>query len=101
VHVNAELNDAIAFEVPTYAAAKALLARLRPTRRAEIEDVERAWTVVVELRPDCDDLAVLLRDVESWLEVSGLGAIRFLLDGRDYVLDACESVWVVAVPERR
>jgi hypothetical protein len=100
VHGNADLNDAIAFEVPTYAAAKGLLTRLRPTWRAEVEDVERAWTVVAELRPDRNDLAVLLRDVESWLGVSGLGAIRFHLDGRHYVLDACESVWVVAVPER-
>lgn len=90
--------DEVAFEVPTYVGATGLRARLEPTWRGRIEDLGHAWSVVTRLRPDHDDLCVLLRDVQSWLDVSALGAVRFRLDGRDYVLQAIDPAAQVVVP---
>ena len=44
--------------------------------------------VAVGLRLGEGDLAALLGAAERWLVGSGLGALRFRLDGRAYVLDA-------------
>jgi hypothetical protein len=90
-----ELIDVVCIEVPTFAMAKALLARLRPVWCGQIDDLGHAWAVLAEFRGDARDLAVLLRVVESWLELSGLGALRFRLDGRDYLLEAADPVEAV------
>jgi hypothetical protein len=89
-----ELIDVLSFEVPTFACAKELLARLRPTWLGQIDDLGDAWSVVVEFRPEGRDLAVLLRVARSWLDGSGLGAVRMRLDGRDYLLEAADPVAV-------
>ena len=45
--------------------------------------------VSVFLRPDGDgELAPLLRRVENWVAYRSLGAIRYWLDDRDYILEA-------------
>jgi len=44
--------------------------------------------VGVLLTPDELDLARLLREVQTWLDRSGLLALRFEVDGRAYVLEA-------------
>jgi hypothetical protein len=49
--------------------------------------------VVAELRDCGDDLALLLREVEAWVEQESLLAIRFLVDGRTYVLEAGKADW--------
>ena len=85
-------DDVVALEVPTFAFAKELLGRLRPTWWGQIDDLGHGWAVLVEFRSDGRDLAILMRVVRSWLDASGLGAIRFQLDGRSYVLEAVEPV---------
>jgi hypothetical protein len=54
---------------------------------------------VAELGREPDDLAVLLREVEAWVEEESLAAIRFELDGRAYVLEAGEPDWTAVSPE--
>jgi hypothetical protein len=93
-----ELSDTVAVEVPTYIEACVLLARLERSRPGRIDDLGRAWAVVVELSTRNDDLAILLRDVQRWLESSALGAVRVSLDGREYVLEASDPVAQVVLP---
>jgi hypothetical protein len=90
-----ELIDVACFEVPTFAAAKGLLVRLRPSWCGQIDDLGYAWAVVAEFRSDARDLAMLLRVVREWLDVSGLGALRFSLDGRDYLLESTDPARAV------
>jgi hypothetical protein len=54
---------------------------------------DEASVVVAELRNCSDDLALLLREVEAWVEQESLLAIRFIIDGRTYVLEAGEADW--------
>jgi hypothetical protein len=49
--------------------------------------------VTTELRQGPTDLAVLLREVEAWIEEESLCAIRYLLDGQIYVLEAGGPDW--------
>ena len=95
---NPDLIDVVSLEVPTFAFAKELLGRLRPTWWGQIDDLGQGWAVVAEFRADGRDLAVLMRVVRGWLDASGLGAIRFQLDGRSYVLEAAEPVASIAAP---
>jgi len=52
--------------------------------------------VAVGLRLGEGDLAALLGAVERWVVDSGLGAIRFRVDGRAYVLSATTGFGLVA-----
>jgi hypothetical protein len=49
--------------------------------------------VTARLRSRSTDLAVLLRDVEAWVEEESLCAIRYEVDGREYVIQAGEADW--------
>jgi hypothetical protein len=80
------LNDIVLFEVPARGGATRLLAELSSSRLAWVERGDDVSVVGVLLAPDDDDLARLLRTVESWAERSGLPALRFEVDGRTYVL---------------
>ena len=46
----------------------------------------------VELRPEGDELAVLLRAAKQWLDEYAVGAIRFHLDRRAYVLESGTAI---------
>jgi hypothetical protein len=96
--MHVELSDSLSIEVPTYVEASVLLARLERRWAGRIDDLGNAWAVVVELRPRRGDLAVLLRDVQRWLEGSALGAVRLSLDGREYVLEAADPAAHVVLP---
>lgn len=82
------LQDIVLFELPTRVAAEKLLEFVTPTRLSWLETGDGLSVVGVFLYVDESDLAVLLRDVQDWLEHSTLAAIRFELDGRTYVLEA-------------
>jgi hypothetical protein len=84
----ASLQDIVLFELPTRVAAEKLLQFVTPTRLSWLETGDGLSVVGVFLYADGSDLAVLLRDVQDWLEHSSLAAIRFELDGRTYVLEA-------------
>ena len=91
-----ELARAVHFEIADLAAAvrlTRLLARGRVVSLRERGDVN---PVSAALRAERDDLAVLLRSVEAWIEEESLCAIRFEVDGRDYILHAGEADWRLA-----
>lgn len=88
-----ELAGAVHFEIADLAAAvrlTRLLARGRVVSLRERRDVN---LVSAALRNEHDDLAVLLRAVEAWVEEESLCAIRFEVDGREYVLQSGEADW--------
>ena len=88
----------VLFEVSDVAASARLAERLAD-RWNVILSAERSDVMVllVELQPTTDDMALLLRDVEAWLEEESLYALRYELDGRGYVLEAGELDWSLDV----
>jgi len=88
----------VLFEVSDVAASARLAERLAD-RWNVILSAERSDVMVllVELQPTTDDMALLSRDVEAWLEEESLCALRYELDGRGYVLEAGELDWSVDV----
>jgi hypothetical protein len=91
---------AIRFEIPGAASSARLLRRL--ARRANVMLLAGNGpcnAIVAELGDEPDDLALLLREVEAWVEEESLAAIRFELDGRTYVLEAGETDWTAVPPQ--
>jgi len=95
------VSDTIRFEVVELATAVRLAQRLGRSRSVIlIAESEYVKSVVAEVRRKATDLADLLRDVEDWVRDESLGAIRYELDGRAFVLDAGDCDWSVSmVPE--
>ena len=88
VHADALLSDTILFELPEWPDAANLCRRLRARRPASLEEDDGMWFVSASLQPTPDDLATLLREVETWLAERRLDELWFLLDGRSYLLKA-------------
>jgi hypothetical protein len=95
------VSDTIRFEVVELATAVRLAQRLGRNRSVIlVAESEYVKSVVAEVHPGPADLAELLHDAEDWVRDESLGAIRYELDGRAYVLDGGESDWsVTTVPE--
>jgi hypothetical protein len=95
------VSDTIRFEVVELATAVRLAQRLGRNRSVIlVAESEYVKSVVAEVNPGAADLAELLHDAEDWVRDESLGAIRYELDGRAYVLDGGESDWsVTTVPE--
>jgi hypothetical protein len=86
-------SETVVFELFGQAAADRLCERLRPRWFVGAYESDDLVLVAAELRPEEDDLAVLLRAVKLWAEDSGIPALRFHLDGREYVLGSGASTW--------
>jgi hypothetical protein len=84
--------DQVHFEVDDYEAAERLTVRLGQTRTAGLLGGE-PYVVAAAFSADPSDLAVLLREVESWVEEESLYAIRYLLDNEIYVIAAGGVDW--------
>ena len=95
------VSDTARFEVVELATAVRLAQRLGRSRSVIlVAESEYVKSVVAQIHRKRDDLAQLLRDVEGWVRDESLGAIRYELDGRAYVLDAGGSDWsVTTVPD--
>ena len=95
-------TDQIHFEVMDYGAAVRLTRRVGRTRPAGLL-CDESCVVAAVLDAEPNDLAVLLREVEAWIEEESLGGIRFLLDNRIYVLAApvadSSTFWRVPIEE--
>jgi hypothetical protein len=89
-----ELSDVVLIEIPDPGLSALLAERLADRWRVNVDAARPEVVAVrVELRPVEQDLAVLMRDVACWAEQEALGALRFELDGRGYVLEAGEVDW--------
>lgn len=90
------LNELIFFEIPGYDRAARLCEVIGADRLAWVQNGDEIRRVAALIQTDAGDLAVLLRVVERWVAEEGLGAIRFELDGRTYVLESGHPVWSTA-----
>jgi hypothetical protein len=79
-------SEIIYFEIGDRLAAQQLCTRLGSTRLAWVEAGEVSLLVGVVLSSDAEDLAVLLRDVETWLGETAIGPIPVEIDGCAYLL---------------
>jgi hypothetical protein len=87
-------HDQVHFEVADFAAAVRLTRRLGRAWLVSLMHEEQEVNVVTAaVLSEPSDLAALLREVEAWVEEESLCAIRYLLDGRMYVLEAGEADW--------
>jgi hypothetical protein len=84
--------EQVCFELLDFSAATRLVRRLGAERSAALL-FDEPYVVVASFQPEASDLAKLLRDVEAWVAEESLRAIRYMLDGRIYVLEAGEPDW--------
>jgi hypothetical protein len=84
--------EQVCFELLDFRAATRLVQRLGAERSAALL-FDEPYVVVAAFQDEASDLASLLRDVEAWVAEESLCAIRFMLDGRIYVLGAGEADW--------
>jgi hypothetical protein len=95
-----DLSETALFEVHDVASSARLAGRLAERWKVAVTAERRDIVVVhAELKPDVEDVAALLREVEEWVEEESLSAVRFELDGRAYVLEAGEADWSIAAAE--
>jgi hypothetical protein len=85
-------SETVVFELPDGVGARRLCERLRPHWRGGCHDGDEAAIVSVVLRPAEGDLAALLRTVRLWARETAIGAIRFHLDGRAYLIEPANAV---------
>jgi hypothetical protein len=85
-------TDEILVELPSRHVAESLCDRLGPGLVAQPEQEEDRWEVGVTFGSGLE-LAQLLRTVEAWVAERALGALRYHLDGRAYILRAGEIAW--------
>ena len=94
--IDVQLSDVVLFELPTFEAAQAFRVRMRPRWAGWSHNDEPVWLFAAELGDESDSLALLLREAQTLVSDLDLPAIVFCLDGRSYVLDAAEPVYVRA-----
>ena len=91
--VDAEIEiEQVCFELMDFAAAARLMRRLS-AERSDAVLFEEPYVVAAAFQSESGDLATLLREVEAWVAEESLCAIRYMLDGRIYVLKAGEADW--------
>lgn len=89
MHEDSGLNDTVAFELPDLDLATELTKRLEEYWLCSIhEDLGVALVTIFLHDDDQAELAPLLRRVEAWVASRALGAIRYWLDHRAYILEA-------------
>lgn len=90
------MQNTMIFELPGVQEAIYLREQLEPARLCHIDFDDETWCVRAAFGPDPDDFARLLRAVEEWVAHGAIGAIRFHVDERAYVLAAGEVSLEVA-----
>jgi hypothetical protein len=88
-----QLSSGIQFDVAPPTAAPRLAARLGFAWSTAVIEEDESTTVVVMLDARPTSFARILRIAEEWVEEEGLGAIRFAVDGREYVLESGAVDW--------
>jgi hypothetical protein len=90
------LKETLQVELPDLAGAARLATVLRPHWPVHVHERNDVVLVTAYFRTTTSDLAWLLRSVETWVARESLCAIRYELDGRDYVMEAGEADWTFA-----
>ena len=85
--LEAQLNNLVIFELPTFDDVEAFCDRFRPQWAGWSLVEPDVWLFSVELSGS-EDLSPLLHGAQQLVAELGLAAIRFYLDGRAYVLEA-------------
>ena len=88
--------DQIFIEVTDFPEAARLTRRLGQTRTAAVVGDDPYVVTAAFSSDEAADLAVLLREVESWVDDERLFAVRYMLDERIYFLAAGELDWDAA-----
>lgn len=83
---DAPFDEIVVFELPDDEEAQRLWLRLTPGRLAWLHRRDDAHCVSAVLRAEPGDLALLLRELESWLAERDFSEVLFELDGRTYSL---------------
>ena len=92
--------DQVFVEVSDFPEAARLTRRLGQTRTAAVLG-DDPYVVTAAFSTGSNDLAALLREIESWVEDERLYAVRFLLDDRIHMLEAGEADWDAAADALR
>ncbi len=88
-----QLCDVVLFELPTFEDSQAFRMRLRSRWPGwSLADGE-LWLFAADLCDASGDLPQLLRECKDVLAERGLPPIRFVLDGRIYLLEPAEAVY--------
>ena len=87
------ISEPVHFELANFVTAVRLTRRLGRGRTVALLQDDDINIVSAEVQSGPDDLAALLREVEAWIEEESLCAIRFMVDGRIYVLEAGGADW--------
>ena len=82
-----QLDDIVLFELPSVECSAVFPVQVRSRWPGWATHDPDSWLVAAELVGGEGELARLLREVQGLLEELGVGAIRFYLDGRVYVLE--------------
>ncbi|MGZ4333259.1 MAG: hypothetical protein ACXVRJ_03190 [Gaiellaceae bacterium] len=82
-----QLDDIVLFELPSVECSAAFTVQLRSRWPGWTTHDPEGWLFAAELVGGEGELARLLREAQDLLEELGVGAIRFYLDGRVYVLE--------------
>jgi hypothetical protein len=89
VNHDSGFSDMLVFELPDLDLATELTKHLEDYWACSIHEDLGVAVVTAFLALDGDgDLAPLLRRVEAWVAARSLGAIRYWLDRRAYILEA-------------
>jgi len=86
--ITPRMSDVVRFELPAYADVDEFCERIASRWRESKERQDDVWLVSARVRKAKNDLALLLRLVETYVGEAGLQAIRYQLDGRFYILEA-------------
>jgi hypothetical protein len=82
------MSDVVCFELPRHADVDEFCARIRTRWSVSKEPGDDAWVVSACVRKRKNDLALLLREVETYVTDTNLQAIRYHVDGRFYIMEA-------------
>ena len=88
-----QFSDFVLFELPSFEAAQAFRTRLRPRWAGWSHEDDPVWLFAADLCDASGDLPQLLRECKDVLAERGLPPIRFVLDGRIYLLEPAEAVY--------
>jgi hypothetical protein len=84
-------SDVVLFELPTYEDSQAFRVHFRPRWPGWSAEDEQVWLFAVDLGGAVAELPLLLREAQDLLADRGLPAVRFVLDGRIYLLEPAQA----------